>query len=179
VQAWRRKPRVRPPPEAIEPVGPGQESVWDYPRPPRVEALTDLVEIALDGAPIARSARALAVLETSSPPVIYLPEDDLIGSTLIDRDDGALCEWKGWARYVDLRRGGRTVKRAGWRFAAPFEDLGQGYERLRGHVAFYPALLDCRRGGERVTPQMGGYYGGWITAAIKGPFKGGAGTADW
>lgn len=177
VQGWRLKRRMRP--SAIETAGPGQESVWDYPRPPRVEPVAALVEIDLDGAPVARSIRALRVLETSSPPVLYLPDADLIDAELIDRDDGALCEWKGWARYVDLRHGSRTVARAGWRFDDPFDDLGQDYGRLRGHVAVYPALFACRLGGEPVTAQAGGYYGGWITSAIKGPFKGAPGTGDW
>ena len=171
--------RVRPPLAMIESIGDAEESVWRYPRPPRVEAIDRLVEIMLDGQIIAYSDRALRAVETSSPEVIYVPKDDLRGVQLIETSDWALCEWKGVGAFFDLRLGNRTVEKAGWHFPEPFDDLAQGYERLNGHVALFPAKFTCCLNGVRATPQEGGYYGGWITPGQKGPFKGGDGSENW
>lgn len=179
VHAARHKVRVRPAWRDVEPVGPGEESVWRYPRPPRVEPVAAEVRILLDGRDVARSTSALRVIETSSPPVIYLPEGDFREVDLIERDDWALCEWKGVSRFLDLVAGDVRVDKAGWRFPHPFSDLKGGYERLVGHVALFPAKFDCRLDGEKITPQEGGYYGGWIDRRLKGPFKGAEGTEDW
>jgi uncharacterized protein (DUF427 family) len=153
-----------------------RESVWDYPRPPRVEPCDRHVRVELGGEAIAESDRALRVLETSSPPTIYVP--------LSDARDGALravkgtteCEWKGTASYFDAISGDRVRPRAAWTYREP----KPGYESLRDHVAFYAGRVDaCYLDDERVTPQAGDFYGGWITAEIEGPFKGEPGTSDW
>ena len=178
VRAARAKVRARPPLDRIEPVGQGEESVWRYPRPPRLETSRALIEIFCAGKPIVRTDRAWRVIETSSPPVYYVPIDAIAG-TVTDRTDQALCEWKGHSTYIDLEVAGTHIARAGWRFHHPFDDLGQGYTRLVGLVALLPALFDCRVDGVRAEPQVGGYYGGWITSSVKGPFKGGEGTQDW
>lgn len=162
-------------PERIPP-GPGQESVWDYPRPPRVEASRKPVRVTFAGETIASSHRALRVLETAGPPTYYvLPED--VGTDLLVPVDGhtTVCEWKGVARYFDVKVRERGARLAAWSYPAP----DPGYERLAGWVSFYPRRVECFVGDERVRPQPGGYYGGWITSEIVGPFKGEPGTEAW
>lgn len=158
------------------PVGPGQESVWDYPRPPRVEPSRRVARVELAGEMVARSERALRVLETAGPPTIYLPTED-VRMDLLDpvAGHGTYCEWKGHAGYFDVVVGVATVTRAAWTYPDP----KPGYEELRDHISFYPALLDCFLDDERVTPQEGGFYGGWVTADIVGPFKGSPGSRGW
>lgn len=153
------------------------ESVWDYPRPPRVESCERRVRIVHGGETVVESDRALRVLETSSPPTIYVPFAD-VRDGVLSWVGGAhtLCEWKGRASYFDLEVRGSRAERAGWHYPEPRE----GYERLAGHVAFYPGRVDAAYlGEERVTPQPGSYYGGWITAEIEGPFKGEPGSEGW
>lgn len=159
-----------------EPLAPGDESVWDYPRPPRVEATTKRVQVFFAGDLVAESRRALRVLETSHPPVYYLPPED-VRTDLLTRTEGrSFCEFKGGAVYWTLRAGGSTSQDAAWSYPDP----AKGFERLRDHLAFYPSRVSgCFVDGERVTAQAGDFYGGWITADIKGPFKGGAGTWGW
>lgn len=153
------------------------ESVWDYPRPPRVEPSTRPVRIVLGGREIARSDRALRVLETSHPPSIYVPAEDFSDGAL--RPSGArrtFCEWKGFATYWDVHGGEEVRPAAGWSYPEPVA----AFAALAGHVAVYPGRMDaCFLGDERVTAQDGDFYGGWITSDIAGPFKGAAGTLGW
>ncbi len=159
----------------IEP-GPGQESVWDYPRPPCVESTSKRICVIFNGVVIADTVEAQRVLETSHPPVYYIPPKDIRMEYLVDAPGSTFCEWKGHARYYTVVVGERKAERAAWYYPDP----AQGYESIRDHVAFYAGALDeCTVDGERVTPQPGGFYGGWITKEIVGPFKGEPGTAGW
>ena len=156
--------------------GPGQESVWDYPRPPRVETSPELVEITLGGVVVARSRAALRVLETSHPPTYYLPRADFVAGALLPVEGSSYCEWKGAAAYLDVVGGDRVAAAAGWTYPTP----SRGFEVLRDHVAVMPAAVDrCTVDGQTVQAQQGGFYGGWITARVVGPFKGGPGTHGW
>jgi uncharacterized protein (DUF427 family) len=158
------------------PPGPGQESVWDYPRPPRLEPSPAVIEIRLGGQVVARTTAALRLLETSHPPTYYLPVASFADGVLRPTAGSSYCEWKGVAAYVDLVTPGRTAERAGWTYPEPTP----GFEALVGHVAVMPAAMDeCTVDGEVVTPQEGGFYGGWITGRVVGPFKGGPGTRGW
>jgi uncharacterized protein (DUF427 family) len=162
-------------PQRAEP-GPGQESVWDYPRPPRVEASAEAVEIVLGGVVVARTTRSLRVLETSHPPTYYLPEASFSAGVLRPATGTTYCEFKGTATYADLVTAVRTAPRAAWTYPQP----SPGFERLVGHVALMPGSVDrCTVDGEVVLPQAGGFYGGWITSRVVGPFKGEPGTRGW
>lgn len=162
-------------PKRIEP-GPGQESVWDYPRPPRVEPVHARVTIELGGRLIADTTRAVRVLETSHPPAYYVPPDDFVDGALVPGEGSSFCEFKGRAAYYDIVGGGVVADRAGWYYPSP----SRGFESIAGFVSVYPGRMDrCTVDGETVTPQEGGFYGGWITASIVGPFKGGTGTWGW
>jgi uncharacterized protein (DUF427 family) len=152
------------------------ESVWDYPRPPRVEASQKLVRVEFAGEVIAETTRARRVLETSHPPVFYIPLEDVRGEFLRPSRRHTYCEFKGEASYYDLVAGGREAREAAWYYPEP----AARYEVLRDHVAFYPGRVDAAWvGDEQVTPQEGDFYGGWITSDIEGPFKGAPGTAGW
>jgi uncharacterized protein (DUF427 family) len=154
-----------------------KESVWDYPRPPRVEPIDRRVRVILGGETIAESDRALRVLETSSPPTIYVPEED-VRTELLSEADGhhTVCEWKGRAHYLHAEAGGKHAEHAAWHYPEPRE----GYEQLAGHLAFYAGRVDeAYLDDERVTPQGGSFYGGWITEEIEGPFKGEPGSEGW
>ena len=156
--------------------GPGQESVWDYPRPPRLEPTPRRIRIVFAGETIADTRRAWRVLETSHPPVYYLPLDDIRREWLIAAPGSSFCEWKGGAVYWTLRVGGREARRVAWSYPAPM----LGFAPIRDHLAFYAGPLDeCTVDGEAVCPQPGGFYGGWITTAVLGPFKGEPGTDGW
>jgi uncharacterized protein (DUF427 family) len=154
-----------------------KESVWDYPRPPRVEPLDRHVRVVLGGETIAESDRALRVLETASPPTIYIPREDVREGVLTPAEDAhTYCEWKGTASYVHAEAGGKRANRAAWFYPDP----KPGFEQLRDHLAFYPRRVDAAYlDDEQVTPQPGAYYGGWITQEIEGPFKGEPGTEGW
>lgn len=155
---------------------PGQESAWDYPRPPRVEPTAEVVEVWLGGQRVAYSARALRVLETSHPPTYYLPEEDFARGTLRPADGSSWCEFKGSAAYLDVLGGDAVAPRAAWTYPHP----SRGFEALAGQVAVMPGAMDrCTVDGEVVTPQAGGFYGGWITSRVVGPFKGGPGSRGW
>lgn len=155
-------------PERIQP-GPGQESVWDYPRPPRLEKTTRRISITFNEVVTVDTRRAWRVLETSHPPVYYVPRDDIRNECLIENPRTSYCEWKGVARYLDVRVGDRTAEASAWYYPEPTAS----FVPIRDHVAFYPAMMDaCSVDGEEVTPQPGGFYGGWITSEIVGPFKG-------
>lgn len=151
-------------------------SVWDFPRPPRVEAVALRVRIALGGQTVADTLRALRVCETASPPTYYLPIADIAPDALISAPGTSWCEWKGRAVYWSVRGGGREAPRAAWSYPEP----SPAFAALRDHVAFYAGPMDgCWVGDERVTPQPGGFYGGWVTADLVGPFKGEPGTGHW
>ena len=152
------------------------EDVWDYPRPPRVEAVPERVRVVVAGITVADSTQALRVLETSHPPTYYVPPDDVRMDLLSPGAGRTVCEWKGTATYHDLRVGDRTIDAAGWSYEAP----RPGFEALASHVAFYASRVDeAWVGDERATAQAGDFYGGWITSRIRGPFKGGPGTRGW
>lgn len=163
-------------PQRIEP-GPGQESVWDYPRPPLVVATADRIRVVHAGRTVADTTAALRVLETSQPPAYYLPLSDIDETLLRPSPTRTWCEWKGTASYVDLAvPGAPEVQDAGWRYDHPTD----GFEDLRGHIAFYAQRVDeCWLDDERVQANAGDFYGGWITSRVVGPFKGGPGTAGW
>ena len=154
----------------------GQESVWDYPRPPRLEASTNRIRVELGGKIIADTRRALRMLETSHPPVYYIPPEDVRMDCLQTEAGSSFCEWKGQARYFSVVVGNTKVQRAAWAYPNPVP----AYAQIKDHVAFYAEKMDlCTVDGERVRPQEGSFYGGWITKDIVGPFKGGPGSWGW
>jgi len=162
-------------PRRIEP-GPGQESVWDYPRPPRLERTDAHVTVEHGGVVIADTTRAWRVLETSQPPAFYLPREDLAVDHLRPAAGQSFCEWKGVASYLDVVVGDVVSPAAGWTYPDPTPP----FVAITDHVAFYPQRLDgCFVDGERVDPNEGSFYGGWITSKVVGPFKGGTGTQGW
>jgi uncharacterized protein (DUF427 family) len=156
---------------------PGQESVWDYPRPPRAERTDRLVEVVFGGRVIVSTRRAVRVLETSHPPTWYLPPEDIApGALVASPRRSSFCEWKGRAVYWTVRVGDREARDAAWSYPSPTET----FALLRDHVAFYAGRMDaCRVDGVEVVPQPGGFYGGWITPELVGPFKGTPGTEGW
>jgi uncharacterized protein (DUF427 family) len=158
------------------PPGDGQESVWDYPRPPRVEDTSKHILVVFNGEVIADTRRAKRILETSHPPGIYIPPEDIQLAVFQPAAQQTWCEWKGPASYYDITVGGKTALGAAWYYPNP----NKGFETIKDFVAFYPHLMEaCYVEGERVDAQHGGFYGGWITSDIVGPFKGGAGTTGW
>jgi uncharacterized protein (DUF427 family) len=159
----------------IEPE-PGKESVWDYPRPPRVEDSTRHIKVVFNNVVIAETRRAKRVLETSSPPVYYIPTEDIEMEYLKRTQKNTICEWKGIASYYTVIVGDKEAKNAAWFYPNP----QSGYTPIKNHVAFYPQKMDaCYVDGELVRPQPGDFYGGWITGDIVGPFKGEPGTEGW
>ena len=162
-------------PTRIEP-GPGQESVWDYPRPPALDPTDALVVVEHAGATVADTRRAIRVLETSQPPAFYLPPDDVELDLLVATPTRTFCEWKGLAEYRTVRVGDREAVDAAWTYVRPTPR----YVDITGYLAFYPQRVDaCFVDGERVDANEGSFYGGWITSRVVGPFKGGAGTGHW
>ncbi len=158
------------------PIGPGQESAWDYPRPPRLERVEKPVEAFFAGERIVSTIGAYRVLETSHPPVYYLPPEDVRMDLFQPTSGGSFCEWKGAAEYLDLIVAEHVAERIAWRYPRPTETFAP----IAGYLAFYAGPLDrATVGGESVTPQPGGFYGGWITPEIVGPFKGGPGSMGW
>ena len=166
---------MSPPVRRIVP-GEGQESVWDYPRPPRVEPVPERIRVVVDGIAIADSVRALRVVETAGAPVYYLPLDDVRVDLLDRNSQQSVCEYKGVARYFDLTVPGRVIASVAWSYDEP----AIGYEPIRGFVAFFAGRVDeAWVGDELATPQPGGFYGGWVTSRVVGPIKGGPGTLGW
>ena len=170
---WQWRGQARPA-FAVMP-GPGQVSVWDFPRPPAIAADRREVVIRWGGVEVARTRRALCVLETAHPPSFYLPWDDVARELLEPAPGGSYCEWKGPARYWSLVDGEKRLPGVAWSYPQPLA----GAEALADCVAFYPASLDCRVDGAPVRPQPGGFYGGWITPELVGPFKGDPGSGGW
>lgn len=159
----------------IEP-GPGQESVWDYPRPPRLEDSHKHIQVMFNGVIIADTHRAKRVLETSHPPVYYIPPEDVQVDYLIPRFNTSFCEWKGEARYYGVMVEDQVVDIAAWYYPQP----NMGFEGIRMYIAFYAQYMDaCLVDGEEALPQPGGFYGGWVTRDVVGPFKGDAGSELW
>lgn len=158
------------------PPGPGQESVWDYPRPPRLERTARRLVVEHGGRTIADTTRGLRVLETSQAPGYYLPEHDIDLDLLRRAATRSFCEWKGTASYADVVVGSGVAPSAAWTYPDPVP----AYAALLGHWAFYPQAVDrCRVDDEEVRPMEGGLYGGWVTDDVVGPIKGGPGTAYW
>ena len=170
---WLYRGQTRPP-FAIDPE-PGQESVWDYPRPPRLEADDRRVEVKVGHIVIADSRNCFRVLETASPPAFYIPPSDVERHLLEPSSPTSVCEWKGRAVYWSVRCGERLIIDGAWSYPEP----SAGFEAVAGYLSFYPSKLDCYVAGERVKPQPGGFYGGWVTREIVGPYKGEPGTASW
>lgn len=158
------------------PPKPGQESVWDYPRPPRLEPTSKHLKIVFNGVVIAETQKAYRVLETSHPPVYYIPPEDIQTESLESSSQGSYCEWKGMAKYYTIVVNSQQAVNAAWSYPNPTPDFAP----IKDYVAFYPALMEaCYVDGEKVTPQPGQFYGGWITSDIVGPFKGEPGSWGW
>ena len=166
---WRYRGQSRPP--FAEPVGPGEESVWDFPRPPRIEPVAARVRVLADDVTVTDSSRALRVVETAGAPTYYLPPEDVDESLLENQGERSVCEWKGIATSFAVC----GLDGAAWSYRRVFE----GFEEIRGAYAFYPTVLACFLDAEQVTPQPGGFYGGWVTDGIAGPVKGEPGTESW
>jgi uncharacterized protein (DUF427 family) len=168
---WVNRGQQRP--SYAEEPGPGQASVWDYPRPPAVVPDARMVEVRdADGRLLARTDHAVRVLETAHPPTFYVPPDTVVHNALEPTTGVSHCEWKGRAEYLAVAG---TAEPVGWRYPSPY-DL---FAAHGGWVAFYPGRVTCTVDGERVRPQAGGFYGGWITDDVVGPFKGERGTSGW
>jgi len=162
-------------PKRIDP-GPVQESVWDYPRPPRLEPVAETLRVVFAGETVAETSAGYRVLETSHPPVYYIPPADIRREFLVAAPGRSFCEFKGAAKYWSLEVSGRHATGAAWSYPDPTP----GFAPLKDHLAFYASKVDeCWVGDEKVEPQEGDFYGGWITPRIVGPFKGAAGTMGW
>ncbi len=168
---WDHRGQKRPV-IAVEP-GPGQESVWDYPRPPIAKRDTRTVEVRDGRRVIASTNRAFRIMETASPPTFYLPPEDVAAEMLVPASGSSVCEWKGAARYWALATD--SSKPIGWSYPRP----RARFDMIKGHFSFYPGRITCFVDGERVRPQPGHFYGGWITDDVVGPFKGEPGTGHW
>ena len=172
---WRWRGRDGDKPSFAVVPGPGQTSVWDFPRPPRLEPEAREVVIHWGTTEVARTHRAVRILETAHPPSFYIPWDDVARDLLEPAPGSSMCEWKGPASYWSLVDGDRRLPEVAWSYPQPLA----GAEALANCVAFYPRDLDCTVGGAVVLPQPGGFYGGWITPELVGPFKGESGTSGW
>ncbi|MDJ0979234.1 MAG: DUF427 domain-containing protein [Erythrobacter sp.] len=159
-----------------DPVGPGQESVWDYPRPAIAERTERRIQIIHRGVALVDSQRAWRTLETSHPPTYYIPQDDIAMEYLTPNPRRTICEWKGQARYWDIRIDDDLIVAGAWSYPEPTPSFAS----VRDHLAFYPDPLDqCLADGEPITPQPGQFYGGWISQYEAGPFKGVPGSRFW
>jgi len=171
----------RAPPVTPEPVGPGEESVWDFPRPPAVETVAVPLRVAFAGRVVAETRAGRRISETASAPVYVFPPGDVATELLQERPElWSVCEWKGVATYFDLVVGDRRSEAAAFTYADPFDDLGRGYGEIAGWLAFYAGRVDAAFvGDERVRPQPGGFYAGWVTSRLRGPIKGAPGSEGW
>ncbi|MEW6152587.1 MAG: DUF427 domain-containing protein [Actinomycetota bacterium] len=159
------------------PPRPGQESVWDYPRPPRAEPVRRQCEVIFAGRTIAITLAPVRVIETSHPPTYYFPPESVIPGALVPNEHRTYCEWKGWASYFDVvGPDGQAAPDAAW----TYRDPKPGFEAIADHIAFYPQPMEvCLVDGDFVRPQPGGFYGGWVTSDVAGPFKGVPGSEGW
>lgn len=171
--AWTFRGQTRP--DFAEPPGEGQESVWDYPRPPVYVPDDRRVEVYAADQRLARTGGSIRVLETGHPPSVYLPPESVDHALLIPSRRHSLCEWKGQARYFHVKGPAGLIADALWCYPEAFDTAAS----IAGWYACYPSLLRCFVAGEPVSPQPGGYYGGWVTRELAGPFKGAPGTAHW
>jgi uncharacterized protein (DUF427 family) len=163
-------------PPKRDPVGPGQESVWDYPRPPAIDPSDEHVVVTHMGVVIAESRRALRVLETSHAPVYYLPPEDVVQAYLQPIERRTYCEFKGVAAYADVVVGDARSPAACWFYPRPTA----GFAAIAGYLTFYPSRVDrITVDGEVVRSVGGDFYGSWVTSRVVGPFKGGPGTEGW
>jgi uncharacterized protein (DUF427 family) len=169
---WNYDGRRRP--DFAETPGPGQESVWDYPRPPRLKVCRRTVVVSAGGHELARSTRALRVCETASPPTYYIPGEDVNLDALRAVPGESFCEWKGTAQYWGLVDQPER-EAVGWSYPEP----NPAFADLQGCIAFYPGRVECTVDGERVRPQPSHFYGGWVTDELVGPWKGEPGTESW
>ncbi len=163
---WEYRGQKRPP-FAIEP-NENQESVWDYPRPPKLVKDARSVLIKLGEYVVAKTNHAYRILETASPPTVYIPFEDIDETYLQEASGNSLCEWKGNAQYWDVITPLARLEKVGWSYPDPFPE----FKEIAGYLSFYPSRLECFIDKERVRPQPGGFYGGWITSEIVGPVKG-------
>jgi len=164
---------IRPAPD---PIAEGQESVWSYPRPPRAELSLKPLKIIHRGVTVAETDTTIRTLETSHPPTYYIPPAGVSMGLLHQSQKRSFCEWKGVAIYYDVRIGDERLRDAAWSYPEPTA----AFAALKDHIAFYASPFDtCSVDGEAVTPQPGGFYGGWITKDVKGPFKGVPGSNFW
>ncbi len=170
---WKYRGKGRPD-FAAEPQS-GQESVWDYPRPPAIQQDSRKVVVKAGGIEIAASGNAVRMLETASPPVFNLPPADIKLEYLRSAAGGSMCEWKGVATYYDIIIKETVIPKAAWAYLKPFE----GYESIAEYLSFFPGKVKCYVGDEEVKPQEGNFYGGWVTKEIVGPWKGDPGTGNW
>ncbi len=170
---WQYKGLKRP--DFAEATNKGQESVWDYPRPPSLRRSNSKIEVSYHGAVLAKSTEALCISETASPPVFYISFANVVLDLLCKAPGSSFCEWKGEASYWAIKSNLTQSDPVAWSYEEP---LGP-YEKLRNHLAFYPGKVDCYLDGEKVAPQPGGFYGGWMTTKICGPVKGDPGTEWW
>ncbi|MGG6266381.1 DUF427 domain-containing protein [Leptolyngbya sp. AN03gr2] len=158
------------------PPQPGQESVWDYPRPPRLEPVNKRIQIIFNEVTIVDTEKAMRVLETSHPPTYYIPPEDIKQEYLLPSSRSTFCEWKGQGSYYSVKVGEKSAIDVGWYYSNPTPN----FSAIENYVAFYAAPMDaCYVDGERVIPQPGQFYGGWITSDVVGPFKGEAGSWGW
>lgn len=170
---WRYRGEDRP--DFAHAQGQFEESVWDYPRPPAMVPDARLVQVLVDDKVVAATRESIRVLETASPPTFYIPPDDVELEWLVPTANESLCEWKGIATSFDLALDQERVEAAAWVYERVFPEFAD----IQGWVSFYPGKVTCLVEGESVYPQPGGYYGGWVTREIMGPFKGEPGTESW
>lgn len=168
---WNYQGQARPE-FAITPA-PGQESVWDYPRPPVAKRCNRLVQVKAGDTTIARTDASYRLLETASPPAFYIPATDIVWDSLIEVAGSSVCEWKGAARYWAL------ASEPGLPVAWDYPRPRARFNMLKDHASFYPGRIDCYVDSQRARPQPGRFYGGWITDDVVGPFKGEPGTGNW
>ena len=170
---WRWTGRERPP--FADAPGPGQESVWDFPRPPRIEPVAEPLRVVHAGTEVAATTAGVRILETAGAPTYYFPLQDVDGARLAPLPGHSFCEWKGRAQPFDVS-GPPPARGGAWTYPDPYPE----FESVRGWIAFLPAVLDaCFIGSVQVTPQPGGFYGGWVTPKLAGPIKGGPGSGAW
>lgn len=168
---WTYRGQKRP--EFAQEPGEGQESVWDFPRPPALQPCRRTIRVEGPRERIAETVSSHRILETASPPTYFLPPDSVKQELLVLTDDVSMCEWKGIAKYWALKS--KPHLPVAWSYSNP----RLAFEAIRDHFCFYPNRVTCFIDDERVRAQPGTFYGGWITDDVVGPFKGDPGTQNW